>query len=140
MTTFVLSNSPTEKSARQIELMICAFLAQHYLPMSLSESVFELTKRLFSGYEALQKVYLGKQRTSNIIRQVFGPWFSEELCVILRERPFSVILDEAADRSTSKQLSFIAQYFDDNLVCTFLDLLEVHSATAEGILQQSKSA
>lgn len=141
MTTYVLSNDPVDRSARKFELMMCAFLSEHYLPISLSESLFDLFKTLFSciDNEGLKRVSLGKQRTSNIIRPVFGKHFSDELCTSLRERLFSVIIDETTDRSTTKQLCILVQYFDENsLRSSFLDLIEVHSSTAQGIFAAIK--
>lgn len=67
---------------------------------------------MFPNQDALKRVCLGKQRTSNIICQVFGKHLLNELCAVLRERLFSIIIDETTDRSTTKQLSVIAQYFD----------------------------
>ena len=88
MTHHVLSNNPGTKKARKFELMVCAFLSEHYLPISLSENLLDLFKTLYTcvDSESLKRVSLGKQRTSNIIRQVFGKHFSDELCAILRER------------------------------------------------------
>lgn len=68
---------------------------------------------MFPDQDALKGVCLGKQRTSHIIRQVFGKHLLNELCAILRERLFSIIIGETTNRSTTKQLSVIAQYFDD---------------------------
>lgn len=138
LTHFVISNSPLEKRARMIELHLCSFLAEHYLPISLSDPLLALLRKLFPESEPLKKVSFGKQRTSNIIRQVFGQCFSEELCIKLREKPFSVIIDETTDRSTSKQLSIMVQFYDKSLVCVFLDLLEVKDSTAVGIFTAVK--
>lgn len=93
MTHFALANDPVDRSARKFELMMCAFLSEHYLPISLSESLLDLFKTLFSfiDSEGLKRVSLRKQRTSNIIRQVFGKNFSDKLCASLREILFSVI-------------------------------------------------
>lgn len=138
LTHFTVSCSPLEKKARHIELKLFAFLAERYIPISLIDSLMPLLKHLFPESEPLKKVTLGKQRASNIIRQAFGQSFSEELSAKLRERPFSVIIDETTDKSTSKQLSIMVQYYDKQFVCSFLDLVEVKLSTAEGIFTTVK--
>ncbi|MFV0263274.1 MAG: hypothetical protein ACK5JN_12705, partial [Kluyvera sp.] len=141
MTHHVLSNNSVGKSARKFELMMCAFLSEHCLPISLSKSLIDFFKTLFSctDSEGLKRVSLGKQRTSNIIRQVFGKHFSDELCASLRERTLSVITDETTDKSTKKQLCIPARYFDENaLKSSFLDLVELHSSTAQDIFAAIK--
>lgn len=84
--SFVIANDPIEKSARKVEFKICAFLSEHHLPFSLCEPLLDLLKEMFPSEMALKKVRLGKQRASNIIRQVFGKHFGSELFQNLRGR------------------------------------------------------
>lgn len=143
LASFLISNDPVDKSARKIELKICSFLAEHYLPISLCEPFLLLLKNLFHENDALKRVHLGKQRASNVIRQVFGKHLLQELCEVLKERMFSVIIDETTDRNTTKQMSIIVQYWDDSknkIQNSFLDLVEVHDSTAEGLANTLKQS
>ena len=139
ITSFVLSNEPIEKSARKFELQLCAFLSEHHLPIVLCEPLIELMNTMFPQDVCLKKVKLGKQRASNIIRQVFGKYFMSQVCEILRERMFSVIIDETTDRSTSKQMSVIVQVFrEEKVQSLFLDIIEVTDSSAKGLFTAIK--
>lgn len=137
--SYVIANDPIEKSARKIEFKVCAFLSEHHLPISLCEPLLDLLKVIFPSEMALMKVRLGKQRASNIIRQVFGKHFSSELFTFLRGRLFSVVIDETTDRSTRKQLCVLAQYFEDGkLESSFVDMIEVTDCSALGLYNALK--
>ena len=75
------------------------------LPLSLSQDMVELLRSLFPNDAALRNVKLGKQKATNIVRQVLGFDYLKELVSLLRCRFFSVIIDEATDQSTKKQLA-----------------------------------
>lgn len=50
---------------------------------------------------------------------------------------FLVIIDETTDRSAIKQISINIQYWNDGknkMQIPFLDLVEVHDSTAEGVV------
>lgn len=141
LASFLISNDPLDKSAKKMELRLCAFLAENYLPISLIEPLLLLLKILFSDNNALKRVCLGKQRASNVIRQVFGKYLLQELCEVLKERMFSVIIDETTDRSTTKQMSIIVQYWDNNkMQNSFLDLVEIHDSSADGLVSTLKQS
>ena len=59
------------KPAR-IEIKLCAFIAENNLPISWSEDLVALVKSLFPSEVSLQNVKLGKQKATNVIRQVLG--------------------------------------------------------------------
>lgn len=76
---------------------LCAFITQHNLPLSLSQRMAELF-RSFSPNDTslpLGNVKRGKQKATNIVRQVLGFDYSKDLVSLLRS--FSVIIDEATD-------------------------------------------
>ena len=86
----------------------------------------------------LKTVTLGMQR-ANIIRQVFGKQFVDELCKTLHGCLFSVVVDETTDRSTNKQMCVIVQYFlDGKFHSSFLDIIEIHDSSANGLFNATK--
>ena len=100
-----------------------------------------LSQDLFPNEDASKRVSLGKQRASNIVHQVFGKHLLQDLCKVLKERMFSVIIDETTDRSTTKQMSIIVQYWEGNkLHNSFLDLVEVHDSSANGLVKALKQS
>ena len=97
-----------------IELKVCAFIPENALPISMSENLVSLLKFLFQRDPSLKSVKLGKQKTTNISRQIFGFQYVNDMVKTLRNDMFSIITDEATDRSSKKHLAVLATYFDVN--------------------------
>ena len=81
----------------RIEIKLCSFIAEKNLPISLVEELVPLLQDLFPSDPALRQVKLGKQKSTNIIRQVFGFHAMKERVSKLRENKFSLIIDETTD-------------------------------------------
>jgi hypothetical protein len=65
----------------------------------------------------------------------------QELRATLKERLFSVTVDETTDRSTAKQLSIIVQYWDKNEIkSSFIDLIEAHNCSANKLYNLFRQA
>ena len=103
---------PSDKDKARMEIKIASFIAEKNLPLSISEDLMALLKSLFPNDKTLSRVSLGKQKTTNVIRQVLGFQFLRDGCQKLRENKFSVIIDETTDRSTQSQLAILGTYFD----------------------------
>jgi len=61
----------------------------------------------------------------------------------LTNNMFSIIIDEATDRSSKKQLAILATYFDVNdfkTKCFLLDMVECSNSSARGIYSTIKQA
>lgn len=107
----MMAQATTADTTTSMEVKLCTFITQHNLPLSLSEDMVELLRSLFPDDAALKSVILGKQKATNIVRQVLGFDYLKEMVSLLRSRLFSVIIDEATDRSTRKQLAIVATFF-----------------------------
>ena len=130
-----------ENQRKVIEVKLCAFIAEHNLPISLVESFVELLKSLFPDDKPLARVRLGKQKATNVIRQVLGFDYIREATKLLRAQRFSTIIDETTDVSTRKQLAIMACYFDTKCFQSkqiLLDMVEVEDSTAAGIYSAFK--
>lgn len=125
-----------------MEIKLCAFLAEHNLPISLSDDLVELLQSPFPRDDALKTVKLGKQKATNVIRQVLGFDYLHQAVSTLRSQKFSFIIGETTDLSTSKQLAILATYFDMNSFESkhyLLDMVEVEEDTAQGICLSIKT-
>ena len=125
-----------------IELKVCVFIAENALPISMSENLVSLLKSLFPRDLNLKSVKLGKQKTTNIIRQVFGFQYVN-MVKNLRNNMFSIIIDEATDRSSKKQLAILATCFDvDDFKTEYflLDMVECSNSSARCIYSTIKQA
>ena len=99
ISTLIKRNS-FENERKVIEIKLCAFMAEHSLPISSGESFVELLKSLFPDEKPLALVKLGKQKATNIIRQVLGFDYIRKATKLLRLQRFSTIIDETTDIST----------------------------------------
>lgn len=139
----MMGQATTADTTTSMEVKLCAFITQHNLPLSLSEDMVELLRSLFPDNAALKRVRLGKQKATNIVRQVLGFDYLKEMVSLLRSRLFSVIIDEATDRSTKKQLAIVATFFDIErfeLQYWLVDMLETEDGSAAGIYSKMKEA
>ena len=127
----------THDRVKSMEIKLCAFLAEHDLAISLSDDLVDLLRSLFPKDEALKNLTLGKQKTTNVIRQVLGFDYLHEAVSSLQSRLFSVIIDETTDLSTVKQLAVLATYFDWSSFQSkyyLLDMVEVEAPPGEFFL------
>ena len=108
--------------------------------MSLSEDLVNLLRSLFPSDTALKNVRLGKQKTTNVIRQALGFDYLQEMVTLLRTKLFNIIVDETTDHSTKKQLAIMATYFDvKKFEQNFLvDMIEIEDGSAAGIVTKLK--
>ena len=58
--------------AKSMEIKTCAFLAEHNLPISLSNGLVQFLQSLSPCDDVMKTITLGKQKASNVIRQVLG--------------------------------------------------------------------
>ena len=139
----MINQVTTADATTTMEVKLCAFIAQHNLPLCLSQDMLELLRSLFPNDTALRNVKLGKQKATNIVRQVLGFDYLKELVSLLRCRFFSVIIDEATDQSTKKQLAIVATFFDMEkfeMQCWLVDMLETEDGSGKGIYSKMKEA
>ena len=96
-----------------MEIKTASFIAEKNFPISVFEDMMLLLRSFFPNDKTLKKVSMGKQKTTNVIRQVLGFQFLREGCQKLSKRKISLIIDETTDRSTQCQLALLGTYFDD---------------------------
>lgn len=96
-----------QNSVAKLEIKPCSFIVEHNLPIHLSEDLLALLSSLFPSGKTVQKATLGKQKATNVIRQVLGFNSLKESIVELKSRKFSLIIDETTDRSLKNQLPIL---------------------------------
>ena len=83
----MINQVTTADATTTMELKLCAFIVQHNLPLSLSQDIVEL-HTLFANDAALKNLKLGKQKVTNVVRQVLGFDYLKELVSLLHSRFF----------------------------------------------------
>lgn len=102
------------------ESRLCAFIAEHTLPFSISQPLAKAT---------------------NIMRQGLGFYISQLLIDHLKKTKFSSIPDETTDVSTEKQLAICVFYFDYEkceVAVSFFDIVAVEKCDAESLYAARK--
>lgn len=127
---------PQTDKVKQSENAMCSFLVQHDLSLSFVEPLLDFCKHL-PEKSILDKMTLGKQKASNVVRQGLRPYFIAELQQKLSSNTyFSVFIDECTDITSKSQLGIVVSYYSVDSKTTEIDVIyviEVSSGTAEGI-------
>ena len=100
------------------------------------EPLLTLLRVLFPNDDNLRSVKLGKQKSTNIVRQVFAYDYLQSAVKSLKEDKFSIIIDETPDRSSVEQVALLACYFDlESFVLKnyLIDLVECTDSSAVGL-------
>ncbi|CAB4008427.1 Hypothetical predicted protein [Paramuricea clavata] len=104
---------------------------------------YKISKIAFPLDNTLKNVTLGKQKATNVIRQVLGFDYLKEAVSTLRSQKFSFIINETTNKSTAKQLAILATYFDMESFLSkqfLLDMIEVQDGTANSIYSAVKQS
>ncbi|CAB4003218.1 zinc finger MYM-type 1-like [Paramuricea clavata] len=126
----------SQSKPARIEIKICSFIAEKNLPISIVEDLVPFLKNLFPSDEALKEVKLGKQKATNLIRQVLGFYSIQECVTKLKSNKFSLIIDETTDLSTTSQLAILGVFFNEQEFCLeiiLIDLVPLPNGTANTI-------
>ena len=109
----------SDEAVASTEIKIASFIVENNLSIRLSEELLALIRSICPTDSNLKKVSMGKQRTTNIIRQVLGFQSIREGCKLLSENKFSLVIDETTDRSTQTQLAILGVFFDRYIISFF---------------------
>lgn len=118
-------NGSSREAVEKLEIKLSSFIVEHNLPINLREDLLALLSSLFPHDETVQKATLGKQKSSNIIRQVLGFNVIKESFEDLRSRKFSLIIDETTDRICKNQLAVLVIYYNPDSFQMENDLIDV---------------
>ncbi len=113
--------------AKKIELLVSLFIANHNLPICLSEDLINFLKKIDIDRKVQKQLSCGSTKCSAIICNVTGKFAFNSLISVLQKQKFSLLIDESTDVSTSKNLALAVRYRqkDYSIRDRFLALLEV---------------
>lgn len=131
-------NNSSCDAVGKVEIKIASFIVEHNLPINLSEDLLALFSSLVPNDKTVQKATLGKQKTTNIIRQVLGFNVIKESIEDLRSQKFSLIIDEITDHTCKNQLAILVTYFNPDkfrMENDLIDIAQLDDGKAETIYQ-----
>lgn len=132
----VSSATKLKTQVKMAEIKFAAFMAEHNLPFNTASHASDLFSSMFPDSKIASQFSSKKTKTSAIIKNVLGETSSLEVVSILREKKFSIIIDESTDRETVKHLCVVARYYDSTaskIRDRFLTLLKVESFDHQAI-------
>lgn len=133
---FQRSVSSFEKQVAASELKLCAFVAEHNLPIAIMDHLPGLLANAAPDSKIAKSVKCARTKATSHFKQLIGPSYFDDLIFHLKRIMFSLIIDESTDLSTTKHLVLICRFYDVDIQRTqdkFLCLMEVEDCTARGI-------
>lgn len=113
-------------------LKLLACLIEHNLPFRLLEHLPGLIKSICSDSTIAKHIKCSRTKGTNIILNILGPKSFKDTISLMKNNPFSVIVDETTDTSTKKCLAVIVRVLVKNKAKDrFLNLIEVEKSDAE---------
>eukprot|EP00794_Sanderia_malayensis_P010141 gene10141-biopygen8329 len=89
----------------------------------------------------LESLKLHRTKCSKIISNIIGPVLKENLQDDLRDKKFSLLVDETTDVSSDKTMCLCVRYFsekEEKIVTSFLEIVLVTEATGEALFDAVK--
>ncbi|XP_024869117.1 uncharacterized protein LOC112452903, partial [Temnothorax curvispinosus] len=95
----------------------------------------------FKDNQAVKRMKMHRTKCSEIIKNVLGPYFNNELLSDIGNGKYSLLLDESNDVSVNKLLGNVIIYYSDKQgkpISSFLALTKLETCNAEGIVNALK--
>lgn len=120
---------------KEIEIRIALFLSEHNIPFASSSHLTELIKKSLElagcDKNISSKISCARTKATKLVVNVAGRHSKDQLINDLQNKKFSLIIDEATDISSTKNLALAVRYFDNKKIKdSFLALIKVADATA----------
>lgn len=133
LTSFVKPQTST--SATRSEVMVCNFIAQHNLPLSVADHMCELLPKLCPDSQIAKKIACKRTKTTQIVKACLAQEATEKVIEHCKHRPFSLMIDESNDRRTEKRLAILVRLFtaSEGTKTRLLDMPVCNDGRAEAI-------
>ena len=121
-----------EHKVKEAEIKLASFVVEHNVPMSIMPHLTKLIKSVCPDSEISRKISCGRTKCGEIIKNVIGLESREELCTLLKDNPFSLIVDESTDVGTVKHMSLVVRVATNDFQVKdhFFALIPLKDATA----------
>lgn len=126
-----------EVKAKEADLRLAGFIAEHNLPFKLMEHLPDLIRATCSDSEIAKKIKCSRTKIKSVITNVTAVSERNRLVFLMNQNKFSIIADESTDRSTVKNLGLIVRINCNNeqIKDFFLALIPVQEATGAALFE-----
>lgn len=111
------------------EIKLCGVLAEHNLPFHVMDHMTDLLRDIFQDPETVKALQLKRTKATEIVKNVIGLSYKEELAEELKENKFRVLCVESTDIGSVKTSCVVVRFYDKNVgavECKFWELCNVY--------------
>lgn len=121
---------------REAEARLALYIACH-TSINACDHLSNTCVKSFSDDSAAKNLHLKRTKCTNILKNVLGPHFVNDLRKDIGASPYSLIIDESTDISVLKYLGIIIIYYSkkqNRIIETFLDMPKIIECDAESLV------
>jgi hypothetical protein len=124
-----------ENQAKEGEIRIAAFIAEHNISFNTADHLMELIKSVCNDSEIAKKMSCDHTKCTALINNAIGKSNFEELILKMKTNKFSILVDESTDKTDEKHLAVVVRTCLNNLDVRdeFLCMLDVVDGTSNGL-------
>ena len=121
------------------KMKITTFIIQNNLPLSLAPRLATLMQNCFPDSMLAKNLTLNEKNTKEIIFAI-QEYIRSEIYDIIKEKPFSLLVDESTDASNKKQLAFIVRYLSNEYQYEYalIDMIHVEQTDSKTLYSNFK--
>ncbi|XP_031830448.1 uncharacterized protein LOC116426097 [Nomia melanderi] len=124
----------SKNEIKEAEIRYCLFAVEHNVNFQMFQALSKLNKIIASKLPLMQCIKLGRTKIRAIIKNVINKSLILDIKEMLKEKYFSLIINESTDNTNVKSLSILVRFIDNrNLETQLLDLIRIKEATAENM-------
>lgn len=98
-----------EKSVKQSEIRIAAFVVEHNIPINVMEHFLDLIRAVCPDSEVAKNITCGRTKTTKLISEVLGKSDLDIMVEAMQTNKFSLTVDESTDKGTKNHLAVIVR-------------------------------
>jgi hypothetical protein len=102
-------------SVTKAKVLFANFVAEHNLPFLVADHFSELCKVMFPDSQFAQKFHYKRIKVTNIVNNVLGPMYDNQVTLLCKENPFSMMMDESNDSGDDKCVAILVRVFDSDI-------------------------
>lgn len=114
-----------EKDVKTAEIQLAALFADNNVSFRTANNLVAVQKISFKDSKIAQDMTLGRDKCNAIVRNVIAKTETEKLVADLRERLFSVLIDESTDKANIKSMDVMVKYIHPRTKKSTVQLLEL---------------
>uniref|UniRef100_A0A2S2NTP9 Zinc finger protein n=1 Tax=Schizaphis graminum TaxID=13262 RepID=A0A2S2NTP9_SCHGA len=136
-----LNENPHLEAVKKAEIQLAAFFAEHNVAFNVADHLIPLLKDIFCDSKIAKDLEMHRKKLTNIIKNVIAPMETSEVIKIIKNQPFSILVDESTDITVNKFMCVLVRFvhpISGNVQTRLLELvcLNATDCSANNIFKQ----